>query len=492
MPTQEHIQREVQNLVHLVNFDEVESQLHLASQVNQMMRLANQGRIRQTYDLAVSLIDAQKGTFSLLAAELGEPILLELVLELRDRGQPEEAIEEMKRWLERFPGHPVVSCALVDSFHSFSEEALSGVHGKEILNKVLEQHPRTLHAYLLVARRMVFINWLMRGQNLTQLVTHIWKGLRQMEWVIPPNRDNVRKTLSDLFMFSRFALNSRARRQRLDELVEQTSELLKPEERPLWTPEDYQWISAQWLPMVRRPTQREQEELLDSIDMQTVQDLLDDAEVYEQVKQWINKYRWHHVYRKLIPFERWAQRPLHGKFREQAILALSALSLQQPSRDVKLDDLLRYTEQWAELAPNDARPLVRKVILLIGKNDAAAALAVAEDALRLSPHGIEPPALVALILGANTQDIHKIFQSAQALQQAWRNLPLAQWIMHPHPAHVRETLRVLVGLTALIASRGGLRQEALRILDEGERLLGRNAPELQMARRRITGADEGW
>jgi hypothetical protein len=327
---------------------------------------------------------------------------------------------------------------------------------------------------------------------LIQPVTHIWKGLRQMEWVFPPDRDNVRQTLRELFMLSRLALHSRARRQRLDELVERTNELLKPEERPLWTPEDYQWISAQWLPMMRRPTPQEQEDLLESIDMQTVQDLLDDAEVYEQVEQWIGKNRWHHVYRKLIPLEQWAQRPLYGKFREQAILTLSVLSMQQPSRDVKLDDLLRYTEQWADLAPNDARPLVRKVILLMEKNDAAAALAAAEGALHLSPQSIEPPVLIALVRGANTQDIHKIFQSAQALEQAWRNLPLAQWIIHPHPAHVRKILHVLVGSTALITNLGGMKQEALQILDEGERLLGRNAPELQMARRRITGADEGW
>lgn len=492
MPTSNRIQRAAQRLAELVNFDEAASHLEIALQIDKMSSLAGQGKYKQAYELALSLIDAKKGSFSRFATEIGELVLHEWVLSLFERDRIEDAIQAMKDWLRRVPGHPSVAFRLLDSFMSPVEEMLAGVDPDKLLDKVLRQHPYALQPHIALVRRIAFLTLLNYPVRLITLVTHIWSELRQMEWVVYPTRVNVLNSLVDLFGATYRALVTPESQLRLRKIIAQVDELLKPDEKPLLTLEQFELLNDLNQTIQQYATPQEERELLEKIDVQLIQELLEDAEVYEQIEQWLSKDRFYHAYRKLIPFERWAQRPLHASFRRQAVFVVSLLSLQHPSREVKLDDLLRHTDEWAALKPDDPRPHFRKAMLLMQKNLPAEAISAAESAMSLSPKGIEPVIAAAVVSGTRPPDDPEQLKVLQLLQRAWQNLPRAQWVMPPHSHHVQGLLQILVGLTAIaLAVIGGMRQEALQILDEGGELLGKNAPELKMARRTILSSNMG-
>lgn len=491
MPSPARIQSEVQKLADLVNFEEVARHLETAEQMENAVGLVSQGKYRQGYDRLIPLIDAKRGSFSRFATDVAELALGEVLDRLFEAGYLMEARELMREWLRRVPGHPAMTCRFMESFTSLLDEMEARDNLDRQLNKAFAQSPYALQLYLVRARRIAFLRLWEPHIRLIKLVTLIWGELRRMEWLLFPTRHNVRVHLKDLFMSTYRALNTFKSQRRLREIIAQVNQMFRPDEAPILTEEQLASLDELNQTIQQPATPQEERALLKEISLETIQQLLDGAEVFEQIQKWLDNGRFHHVYHKLIPFEKWAGHPLWSAFRTQAVSALTELSMRSPSRTETVDDLLRYTEEWAALSPGDARPLLRKAMLLLQKDAPSEAISAAETARSLVPRSIEPPIITTLAMGGLPAEDSDRLRAVQSLQRAWRNLRYAQWIMVPYPEHVRGFLQLLVALTAIVVAMvGNMRQEALEILDKGGELLSRNAVELKMARRVIMNTDE--
>ncbi len=475
------IQRAAQKLNQSVNFDELESHLNMALQIDKMMVLIRQEKYERAYDIMLSVIDSKKGGFSRYATEVGELLIQDMIPLLFQRNRREDAFQVMKQWLRRFPGHPGVSCRLVENM-SRLDEARAKVKPSQILAKAIREHPYALQPRLLLAGRVAFVTMWSKEFSLIKLVTPIWGDLRLMEWVVPPTRYNILYYLANLFGATYRALVTPQSQSRLREMVAQVEELLKPDEKPLLTEEQFNFMDTLNAAIQQDATPQEEQELLEKIDIQTIRELLEGAEVYEQVEKWLDKGRLHHAYRRLITFEQLAQHPLRANFLSQADLVLSVLTSQEPSRGTRLDDLLDYADAWAALQPGAPRPHLRRAMLLMQKGSVSEATSAIETVMRLSPKGIEPPIFVAVVTGFKRKDAPVQLKVIQSLQRAWQNLPGAQWIMPPSYNHVQDFLRVLVILTAIgIGVFAGMREEAMEILNKSFQRFGRTPPSREEA-----------